>query len=154
MPLAAQHLGRHTVTVAGGPSLYNFGGAEETSRRSGVAFVFAARLEYALARKGIAEVSLGYFEYQRDRDGGAVRSLLPEVNVQYARAVGVVRPYVGIGGGLDVRLQRGTGGTVHAVLGTRLGVAPRWSARVEARGRLLVPFNAWADLTVGAGRSF
>ncbi len=152
-PMPAQQRNR-TLTVAVGPSLYDFGGADEESRLSGVGFVFAARLDHALAETVIAEVSVGYFEYRHERERGPVRSLLPEVNVQYARANGVVRPYIGIGGGLDVRLQHGTAGTVHAVLGTRVALAPRWNVRAEVRGRVLVPFSAWADLTLGAERTF
>ncbi len=106
--LSAQHVGRSTLNVAGGLSYFDFGGAEESSRQTGSSFVIAARFNYSLATAVIAEASVSYFEHTEEPTASTERSILPEVGVQLSGPVGIVRPYAGVGGGLEVRLRQGT----------------------------------------------
>lgn len=131
--LAAQQARPLTVSIVAGPSLYDFGGVDEDSRLTGLSFLVAAHADYRWTSGLVAEASLACFQYTTDFSAGGERWLLPEMGIRLAGAGRTLRPYVGVGAGLDVHLRRGTGATVHGVADPSSDIRPMEPPRRTSR---------------------
>jgi hypothetical protein len=81
-------------------------------------------------------------------------SILPEATLQYSPAQKPVRPFVGGGLGLAIKLGgRGPAGpTIHAVGGLQIDISSSWSIRTEGRLRSVDLKGHTLDVLVGLAR--
>lgn len=124
------------VAVVAGPANYDLSG-------TGWSWSAAGRLDLPLGRVLVLEPGIGFFTYD-PQFGSRSWLLLPEVSLHLQYPAHGVRPYLGVGAGGAFALQ-GPGTTepsVHAALGLRLDMNPRWGLRAEARARNLSVFEA------------
>jgi hypothetical protein len=135
-----------------GASPYDFDG-------TGTGFVLGPQADYALNKALVGELAVILFDHYTAVDfGGLVRAtnrtrlLLPELSLQAQATIGRFQPYFFAGGGVAVRLNGSVapGNTLHAGLGTRVGVGDHTMLRFEPRARAIRPSDGeTVDLTAG-----
>ena len=126
---------------------------------TGTGFVLGPQADYALNKALVGELALTLFDHYTTVDfGGVVRAtnrtrlLLPELSLQAQATMGRFQPYLFAGGGVAVRLNGSVaaGNTLHAGIGTRVGVGEPTMLRFEARARAIRPSaGETVDLTAG-----
>jgi hypothetical protein len=113
---------------------------------SGTGFVLGPQADYALNKALVGELALTLFDHYTTVDlGGVVRAtnrtrlLLPELSLQAQATIGRFQPYLFAGAGVALGLDGSvaSGNTLHAGIGTRVGVPERTMLRFEARLRTL-----------------
>jgi hypothetical protein len=140
------------ITISGGVQRYRT--SELTPRRSGA--LAALRLASPLVPLGIehwlVEGGLSYGWYRAD-DGDLRHLFIPELQLQWQFAAGVVHPYVGVGGGLG--FTRGGSTKQFLVTGSASGGVRflfdgSWNMMFEGRLRRINVFRGVTpELTVG-----
>jgi len=138
----AQGYGDFALTLAAGPGPYDLAG-------TGTGLAVAARLDWSRFAPLIVEPGVTYFRYGSESQ---YNHLFPEISVQLAPRIGAVRPYLGAGAGVSLKLS----GldyvplTLHVALGARIRVSGRWGARAEGRLRSIDPWSGnTVDITAG-----
>ena len=126
---------------------------------TGTGFVLGPQADYALHKAFVGELAIILFDHYTTVDfGGVVRAtnrtrlLLPELSLQAQATMGPFQPYLFAGGGVALRLNGSVAGgnTLHAGIGTRLGVGEETMLRFEVRSRALRhSAGETLDLTVG-----
>ena len=126
---------------------------------SGTGFVLGPQADYALNKVLVGELAITLFDhYTTVSAGGAVRAtnrtrlLLPELSLQAQATMERFQPYLFAGGGVVLPLNGSVanGSTLHAGIGTRVGVGEHTMLRFEARGRTIQPSGGRTlDLTAG-----
>ncbi len=126
---------------------------------TGTGVVLGPQADYALNKAIVGELAITLFDhYTAVELGGVLRAtdrtrlLLPELNLQAQGTLGRFQPYVFAGGGVALRLDGSVAGgnTLHAGIGTRVGVGDHTMLRFEARARALRHSGGETlDLTAG-----
>ena len=119
--------------------------------QSGTGFAGAAGLAFRPSRRVLLlEPSLGYLTYRNDF-GQRTHWLFPELSIQAELRVGILRPFIGGGGGAGVASQVGSDrwhASLHGVGGFRLRLSRSFGGRAEVRLRAVPP---WSGHTIDLG---
>jgi Outer membrane protein beta-barrel domain len=144
--------GQWGIGVRLGASPYDLDG-------TGTAVVLGPQADYALNKVFVGELAITLFDHYTTVDLGGVlratdrtRLLLPELNLQAQATLGRFQPYLFAGGGVAVSLNGSvpSNNTLHAGIGTRVGVGDKTMLRFEVRTRSLRhSAGETLDLTAG-----
>jgi hypothetical protein len=102
----------------------------------------------------VIEPGVGFFTYE-SQFADRTTFLFPELSVQAQAGAGVVRPFLGVGGGgaFVVAGDGETVATLHAVGGVRIDLSQGWGLSGELRVRAIRPWTGnTADILVGVSR--
>ena len=140
---------RFAIGAVAGATQYDLSGTGTTA-------IVGLRAEHELRRWLVGEVALGFFRITPQFDGSKLSYTIPEAQLQLQLPLGIVRPYLGAGGGW-VMASGQTTGTVSGSLGTRVlvpgtGLDARAELRVRGIGSSFS--GATAEWTVGLAYRF
>jgi len=144
--LSAQTNGLHLVASAG-RAPFDLSG-------TGTGTLGALELDIPVTSFLIIEPGVRYFKYD-SQSNQSISHLLTEISLQLQIPVTFFNPYFGVGTGFSTIVdgRNATNLTLHAALGVRIRLQPKWKVRTEARLRSIDPWigNTF-DLTIGISR--
>lgn len=140
---------RFAIGAVAGATQYDLSGTGTTA-------VVGLRAEHQLQRWLVGEVALGLFRITPQFGGSSLTYTIPEAQLQLQLPLGIVRPYLGAGGGW-VLVRGGETGTASGAIGTRVlvpgtGLDTRAELRVRGIGSSFS--GATAEWTVGLAYRF
>lgn len=148
------------LTLYGGETRYQFGDlGSNTSVLGGVAVAWPVT---RFLRSDLTVLAFGY-EGGSLVEGWTIRGtrMATEVGFYLQPRTGWVRPYAGAGAGISVSRRRfndermhfgRVSETLHAAVGSFIGMSREWGMRMELRVRGIVGPGVTSDLTVGISR--